>query len=303
MAIPDYQTLMLPVLRLAEDQAEHSLREAEDAIAQEFRLTEHELQELLPSGRQRLLYNRVGWARKYLKEAGLLASPRRGHFRITAKGLDVLARNPRRIDRDLLREFPEFVQFISPTQKPVGDGPQRKEILEAQTPEEQIEDAYTRIQNDLSRELLEAVRGSSPSFFEQVVVDLLLGMGYGGTRRDAGQAIGRSGDEGIDGIIKEDRLGLDNVYVQAKRWEGSVGSPEVQKFVGALEGRHARKGVFITTSTFTSAAVEYASRIDKRVVLIDGEMLGQLMVDHSIGVNTVASYDLKRLDTDYFGEE
>jgi restriction system protein len=292
---------MLPLLQLAGDGRDHSIREAVETLAQQFELTDDDRRELLPSGRQPLFYNRVGWARTYLKKAGLLTTPRRGHFAITNRGLDVLAQSPQRIDLGLLRQFLEFVEFISAksggsTERDDGEGGSR-------TPEERIEAAYDELRRGLAVELLEAIASSSPGFFEQVVVDLLLGMGYGGTRRDAGQAIGRIGDEGIDGIIKEDRLGLDTVYVQAKRWATAVGRPEIQRFVGALEGHHARKGVFITTSSFTPAAIEYASRVDRRVVLIDGDMLGQLMIDHGIGVNTIASYDLKHLDTDYFSEE
>ena len=301
MPIPDYQTLMLPVLEFAGDGQEKTLRETIDAMADRFDLTPEERRELLPSGLQAILDNRVGWARTYLKKAGLLASPRRGAVRITDRGREVLASNPDRIDVKFLSQYPEFIEFQRPKSKrptpDTGNGPEER------TPEEIMEEAYQEARDSLATDLLDTIKELSPAFFERLVIDLLVRMGYGGTRRDAGQAIGGSGDGGIDGIIKQDRLGLDVVYVQAKRWEGVVGSAEVQKFAGALAGRFAQKGVFITTSHFSPAAHRYVSRIGSKIVLIDGHMMAQLMIDYGIAVSPVASYEIKRIDSDYFVED
>jgi restriction system protein len=301
MPIPDYQSIMLPLLKFAGDQREHSLRETIESLADEFNLTDEERRELLPSGQQATFDNRVGWARTYMKKAGFLESTRRGYYRITERGLGVLDQSPPRIDNAFLAQFPEFVEFQTPRRK--REEPGELEAEPDQTPEEAIEAAYLGIQQGLAAELLHTVKTCSAAFFERLVVDLLVKMGYGGTRRDAGRAVGRSSDGGIDGIINEDRLGLDIVYIQAKRWENSVGRPEIQKFAGALQGQRARKGIFITTSAFTKAATDYVSRIDTKIVLIDGDTLAQLMIDFNIGVAPVASYELKRIDSDYFTEE
>jgi restriction system protein len=302
MAIPDYQSIMLPLLQLAGDQKEHSLREAIEALADEFNLTDEERRELLPSGQQATFDNRVGWARTYLKKAGLLESTRRGYFQVTERGLGILEQSPPEINSAFLRQFPEFVEFQAPRRDKTGKA-REMGVSETQTPEEEIEAAYQRVRQGLATELLQTIKSCSPAFFERLVIDLLVRMGYGGTRKDAGQAIGRSGDGGIDGIIKEDRLGLDIVYIQAKRWDNPVGRPEIQKFAGALQGQRARKGIFITTSAFSKAANDYVSRIDSKIVLIDGDALAQLMIDFQIGVTTTASYELKRVDSDYFTEE
>lgn len=303
MAIPDYQTVMLPLLRLLKDSKEHSLREAVDRLGAEFALSEAEIKELLPSGQQEIFHNRVGWARTYIKKAGLVETTRRGHFQITDRGLQVLSKNPKRIDVKFLDQFDEFKQFRALRHAKVNES----ELLEPPesdvTPEEALESAYKRLRDSLASDLLAQVKSISPSLFEKVVVELLVKMGYGGTRQDAGKAIGRSGDEGIDGIIKEDRLGLDIIYIQAKRWSNSVGRPEVQKFAGALQGQRARKGILITTSFFTQEALDYASRIDSKIVLIDGERLSQFMIDNNLGVSVMASYEVKKIDTDYFTEE
>jgi restriction system protein len=301
MAIPDYQSIMLPLLKFAGDGEEHSLREAIEDLADEFSLTDEERKELLPSGRQATFDNRVGWARTYMKKAGLLESTKRGYFQITERGLDVLKQNPPEINNAFLRQFPEFVEFQTPKQRKVEEDTEQ-DISETRTPEEEIESAYQGVRQELATELLQTIKSCSPTFFERLVVDVLVKMGYGGTRKDAGQAVGRSGDGGIDGIIKEDRLGLDIVYIQAKRWDGPVGRPEIQKFAGALQGQRARKGIFITTSAFTQSAQDYVSRIDSKIVLIDGDTLAQLMIDYNIGVTTVTSYELKRMDSDYFEE-
>ena len=302
MAIPDFQSIMLPLLRLVRDGKEHSLRETIAALATEFGLTEEERGRLLPSGRQAIFDNRVGWARTYLKKAGLVETTRRGYFRITDRGQNVLGQNPPKINTAFLQQFPEFAEFQKPSARRVGE-PRVLPVSESRTPEEEMEAAYQTVRQDLAADLLRTIQERSPSFFERLVVDLLVKMGYGGTRKDAGEAIGGSGDDGIDGIIKEDRLGLDIIYIQAKRWDGTVGRPEIQKFAGALQGQSARKGIFITTSTFTNGAREYASRISSKVVLIDGDTLAQLMIDYGVGVAPVASYELKRIDLDYFAED
>jgi restriction system protein len=305
MSVPDYQTVMLPLLRFSGDRKEHSTREAIDALATVFGLTDAERNELLPSGQQTTFSNRVQWAVTYLKKAGLLEATRRAHFQITERGSAVLRDDPARIDVKYLDRFPEFVEFRTrrnTPDTPTSDASPPTQDLEEQTPEEAIEAAHQRLRNDLATDLLQQIMACSPAFFERLVIDLLLKMGYGGTRKDAGQAMGRSGDGGIDGIIKEDRLGLDAIYIQAKRWEGTVGRPEIQKFVGALQGQRAKKGIFITTSAFTSDAVSYAAMIENKVVLIDGEMLAKLMIDSGVGVSSVAAYEIKRVDSDYFVE-
>jgi len=302
MPVPDFQSLMLPLLTLAGDGQEHSLRSAIDKLADEFGLSDEERKQLLPSGRQRTFDNRVGWARTYMAKAGLLRAPRRAHFQITERGASVLNQKPPAINIAFLRQYPEFVKFQGGGAEQPAVAPKPGPGSE-QTPEEEIEAAYQRISEELAEQLLEVVKKCSPGFFERLVIDLLVRMGYGGTRRDAGQAGGGTGDGGIDGIINADRLGLDVVYVQAKRWEGTVGRPQIQSFVGALHGQHARKGVFITTSDFSQAARSYASTIDSKIVLIDGTTLAQHMVDYNIGVSTVATYELKRVDSDYFEEE
>ena len=304
MAIPDFQSLMLPVLQLAQDQREHSLQEAIESLAKRFNLSDDERNELLPSGRQAIFDNRVGWARTYLKKALLLHSPKRSYFQISERGLAVLKQSPPFINIKFLGQFPEFVEFKDRSNKS-GDNSITEPVEDVlQSPGEEFELAYQRIRIALATELLQTIKTCSPAFFERLVVDLLVKMGYGGTRKDAGQAIGKSGDGGIDGIIKEDRLGLDIVYIQAKRWDETlISRPEIQKFAGALQGQRAKKGIFITTSKFTQSAHDYAGFIDSKIVLIDGETLAQLMIDYNVGVNVVATYELKRMDSDYFAEE
>jgi restriction system protein len=304
MATPDFQATMLPILQIAEDGQEHSLRDTVEAVAARLGLSEPDRKALLPSGRQSMLANRVGWARTYMAKAGLLEPTRRGHFRITARGRDVLARKPAAINSAFLGQFAEFREFKALRHDPEFSDDQQ-DAGRLDTPEELIEAVHQKLRDALATELLQAVADCSPAFFERLVVDLLVRMGYGGTRKDAGEAIGQAGDGGIDGIIKEDRLGLDIVYVQAKRWDRgtAVGRPEIQKFAGALQGHRARKGVFLTTSSFTKDAQDYVSRIDSKIVLIDGDTLARLMIDFGIGVAPVASYELKRLDSDYFVEE
>ena len=303
MSIPDYQALMLPVLKFAGDRKEHSLREMTDKLARELRLTESERKVLLPSGRETTFSNRVGWARTYLKKAGLLKLTRWGYVCITERGLDLLMQNPKEINVTTLLRFPEFKQFKAHVD--MGGTPgARATVTTKETPEEALEVSYQRVRNNLANELLTQIKAVSPTMFEQVVLDLLVKMGYGGTYREARQAVGGTGDEGIDGTINEDKLGLDRIYIQAKRWQNSVvGRPEVQKFAGALQGKHARKGIFITTSDFTKEAREYANQIENRIILLDGNQIVQLMLDHKVGVNVASTYEVAKIDTDYFAED
>lgn len=305
MAIPDYQTLMLPLMQIASDGQEHRFRSVVESLAEEFQLSDEERREMLPSGTAPSFDNRVGWARTYLKQAGLLSSVKRGYFQITEKGLRLLQENPTQIDVSLLERYEEFRQFRTRRKGKAESKTQshKKEEALTETPEDTLAAAYGSIRKDLELELLEQVKSSSPSFFERLVVDLLVKMGYGGSRQDAGRAIGKSSDEGIDGIIKEDKLGLDVIYIQAKRWEATVGRPEIQKFAGALQGQRAKKGVFITASYFSREAEEYASRIESKIILIDGDDLASLMVDNGVGVSTVGIYELKKIDSDYFEGE
>lgn len=305
MPVPDYQTLLLPLLQLAGRRLAQTLGEAESLLADEFALSDADRQARLPSGTQTTLRNRVGWASFYLKNAGLLDKPKRGQFFITARGEEVLAEKPARIDLEFLSKFPEFRAFYFKETSLAAPSAEKKLATSPEaprTPDEVLEAAHASITDELASELLSRLLAGSPEFFERVVVELLVAMGYGGSLEDAGQRIGRSGDGGIDGIIKEDRLGLDAIYIQAKRWQGNVGRPEIQKFVGALQGQRARKGVFMTTSAFSAEAVDYVSRIDARVVLLDGRQIARLMIDHGVGVTPFATYVIKRIDSDYFEE-
>jgi len=284
--IPDYQALMLPLLRLVSDKQEYKYRDLIEKLAIEFDVTDEERKELLASGNQAIFDNRVGWAKTYLKKAGLLDSPKRATFVITELGLHTLDKKPDRIDAKYLRQFPAFLEFIHAGR---NDNENDEEIIlhepTAQTPEENLDRAYQRIRKSLAAELLNNVLELSPTFFERLVVELLVKMGYGGSIKDAGKAIGKSGDEGIDGTIKEDKLGLDIIYIQAKRWKTGnvVGRPEIHKFVGALAGQGAKKGIFITTSNFTKEALQYTPKNETKIVLIDGVQLAQLMIDYNLG--------------------
>jgi len=302
MAIPDFQSVMLPLMRYCADGKEHAISETTDALADQFKLTDEERKALLPSGVQEIFRNRVAWAKSHLKMAGLLANPKRGIYKITERGLEIVRKNPPLINLKFLFQFPEYVAlWKSHRERP--ESTDEAENGQAGTPEEALESAHEKIRDSLAVEILQKLKSCSPSFFERLVVEVIVKMGYGGTRQDAGKAIGKSGDGGIDGIIKEDKLGLDTIYIQAKRWENTVGRPEIQKFVGALTGQRAKKGLFISTSNFTSDAMDYVSRVDTKIVLIDGETLAQLMIDHNVGVSTIATYDLKKIDSDYFTEE
>lgn len=302
MSIPDYQTCMLPLLKYYADGQEHNNRDSIDALATVFKLTDEERRMMLPSGVQGLFDNRVNWARTYMKKAALIESPKRGVHKITKRGLDILKKTPDQIDVTYLGQFQEFKEFRALRHAKQEEGEPELD-LNNKTPEESLDTAYQKLRGDLAADLIQRLKTCSPSFFERLVVEVIVKMGYGGTRKDAGKAIGTSGDGGIDGIIKEDKLGLDAIYIQAKRWENTVGRPEIQKFVGALTGQRAKKGLFITTATFSSDAEDYVSRIDTKVVLIDGETLAQLMIDHNVGVSTINTYEVKKVDSDYFSEE
>ena len=294
---------MRPLLELASDGKEHALKEARERLAEKFAVTETELKTLLPSGRQTVFVNRVAWAKVYLGAAGLLDSPQRGCFKISEQGRSALKEAPDRITIRFLERYPEFIAFRSAPRKQKESVAPTASDEEGQTPEETLEAAHHKLRSELVVELISRVKKCSPEFFEGLVVELLLKMGYGGSRKEAGEAIGAAGDEGIDGLINEDRLGLDTIYLQAKRWEGTVGRPEIQKFVGALHGKRAKKGVFITTATFSADASEYVRNIDPKVSLIDGQQLAEYMIDFGVGVNFVNSYEVKRIDSDYFAEE
>jgi len=296
---------MLPLLQTAADGAEHIQHEINTKLAEFYQLTDAERSEMLPSAKQARFDNRVGWARSYLQKAGLMESTGRARFRITPRGLDVLKKNPKRIDMKFLQQFPEYMELKNDVRgiEEHSTDTSVETDKQTQTPEERLESSYQNLKQALAQELLARIKKATPRFFENLVVDLLVAMGYGGSRRDAGQAVGQSGDDGIDGIIKEDKLGLDAIYIQAKRWDSSIGRPIVQAFAGSLEGHRARKGVLITTSTFTTDAREYVTRIEKKIVLIDGKLLSELMIEHGVGLTEIVTYSVKKIDLDYFGEE
>lgn len=303
--IPTYEEIMLPLLKLLSDGKEHSLNEAEETLSKHFNVTEAERRQLIPSG-QAVFRNRIGWARTYMKKAGVITSPRRAHFLITDRGRDLLNENPKEINSQTLLRYPEFVEFKSfnrsTIEKENGNDHEIQPISTKNTPEESLENAYQTLRSELAQQVLDVVKSTSPAFFEKLVVDLLIKMGYGGSRIDAGQALGRSGDGGIDGIIKEDKLGLDTIYLQAKKWENTVPLKEIRDFTGALASKKARKGVFITTSSFPQSVYEFVKQVEYRIVLIDGEQFANLMVEHNVGLTTVNEYKVKRIDTDYFEE-
>ena len=297
---------MLPLLKYLSDNKEHSLSETHDALAGKFNLSEQDLKELLPSGQQTIFRNRLGWARTYMKKAGLLISTKRAHFKISDKGLELLKESPSYINSKFLTRYDDFVKFKSTKKTKDNITSAKEDILQNnldQTPEESLEYSFQRLNSELSKEVLDIVKSCSPAFFENLVVDLLIAMGYGGSRKDAGQAMGKSGDGGIDGIIKEDKLGLDVIYLQAKRWENVVPVKEIRDFTGALASKKAKKGVFITTSSFPSSVYDFVSKVEYKIILIDGELLADLMIEHSVGLSTVNTYCVKTIDTDYFEEE
>jgi restriction system protein len=302
MSVPTYQDFLLPLLQIASNGQQHLLNETIDCLAKQFNLSEEDKQELLPSGRLTKFSNRVGWAVTYLKKAKLLESGKRGTFFISERGLDVLKNKPKSIDRKFLEQFSEFIEFQNIKQDSNLDEVSLVTEID-QTPQEIFDNSYQKLIKEVKESLLDQIKSCSPRFFENLVVDLLLSMGYGGSRKDAGEAVGKSSDGGIDGIIKEDKLGLDCIYIQAKRWEASVGRPTVQAFAGSLEGMKARKGVLITTSQFTKEAKDYVKIIEKRIILIDGEQLSELMIEHGVGVTEIQTYTLKKVNSDYFNED
>lgn len=303
MAIPDFQTLMLPLLKFAGNGDVHLIKDARAQLATEFEVTAEEQAEMIPSGRAKTFSNRVAWAKTYLLQAHLLESPGRAAFRITDRGREVLNAPPDKITIPFLDQYPEFAEFRGRKKKSATPD-KASPPTSPDTPEEQIANAYQQIRSELASELLGQVKTSTPEFFEHLVVELLVALGYGGSFQDAGKSVGKSGDEGIDGVIKEDRLGLDMIYLQAKRWtENTIGRPEIQKFVGALHGKRAKKGVFITTSSFSSEAMRYVETIDPKVVLIDGDALADLMIDAGLGVSIQRVYETKKIDLDFFEED
>ncbi|QXI44063.1 restriction endonuclease [Pseudomonas wayambapalatensis] len=303
MPIPDFQTIMRPILAIVADRARLTLSDLREHVANEFNLTENERTERLPSGKQTIINNRVGWARTYLNKAGLLVIPAKGLVQITPRGLEALNNGPARITVSWLKQFPEFAAFhtTNPATNPILAA--QPDPTEQSTPDEQLSTAHQALMQSLADDLLAQVRAASPTFFEQLVVDLMISMGYGGSRKEAGSATQQTNDDGIDGIIKEDKLGLDVIYLQAKRWGNTVHRPEIDKFIGALTRKRARKGVFITTSDFSAGARDAALSLDIKVVLIDGAELAGLMVDYNLGCSVKQVYEVKHLDSDYFTED
>lgn len=308
MAIPDFQSVMRPILNLLADNQERPSAWLYTQIAAEFHLSQQEREDLLPSKRQPILNNRVAWALFHMKSAGLVEASRRGIYKITARGSQTLLKHPERVDMRVLALFPEYVAMRDKTKEAslnteeAANATTNSSNLVNITPEEAMAQGYKELRVALSQELLEKIKQSSPAFFEQLVVEVLLAMGYGGSQVDAGRALGKTGDGGIDGVIREDKLGLDVIYIQAKRWEGTVGRPTVQAFVGAIHGARASKGVIITTSDFTADAKEYVKTIATRIVLVDGRTLTELMIDHNVAVSRTSNYEIKRVDNDYFSE-
>jgi len=310
MAIPDYETLMLPVLKVAGDGQEHRIGNVVNQLARDFGLTDEEKQQILPSGKQATFANRVGWAKTYLVQAGLLEATKRAHFKITDRGKKALAGNPSRIDGEYLSQFAEFIQFkergkVPGTEAFASAGGTAPAPLQAATPDELLRGTVMQIETALKKELLDRILAAPPAFFESLIVALLLAMGYGGSREEAGKIVGRSGDGGIDGVIDQDALGLDRVYVQAKRYvvENAVSEPEIRAFSGSLGAAKANKGVFVTTSYFTQPAQNFAERHPFKIVLIDGERLAALMIRHNVGVRVDETLYLKKMDEDFFGDE
>ena len=296
---------MLPLLKFAADGKEHTQAEAISALAKDLNLSEEELNETRSNSRQTVFDNRIAWAKFHMKKAGLFEFPRRAIFRITEIGQKVLSQNPPKIGVTFLKQFPEYLEFVGSSKSENEKLARPETVEESATPEEVLEKGYHSIRRALASDLLERVLNITPSRFERLVIDLLVRMGYGGGFKDASTHAGKSGDEGIDGTIREDKLGLDMIYIQAKRWKTGniVGRPEIQKFVGALAGQGAKKGIFITTSTFSKEARDYSPRNETKIVLIDGDELAQLMIDYNLGVSVISTYEIKRIDSDYFGEE
>ena len=305
MPVPEFNEIKAPALQFFADRQPHKIAEVYTALAQDFGLSKADLAEMLPSGTQSRWHNRANWACYDLYRAGLLSRPKRGQYLITELGWKIAQQKPQKIDREFLMRFSEFAKWIRTTDLTKGDsGAEQKDSVSKSnaTPDEIIEAAYNGLQATLKSEVLELVHKMEPSGFEKLVLDLLLAMGYGGSRKEAATITQKTHDHGIDGLINEDRLGLDRIYVQAKRWGRSVGRPEIQKFVGALTGQHAQKGIFITASDFGPGARQYVKNLPQRLILIDGQRLAELMVEHNIGVSRTYTYEIKRTDGDYFEE-
>lgn len=301
MAIPDYETLMLPILQFLSDGKNRKTSEVVSYVSDLFNLTEEERKQLIPSGRAKLISNRVGWACTYLRKAGLIRSQLRGWNQITENGQAVLSEKPGKVNNAYLSRFEAFQEFR--TNRAAKSGiPSESSVSEHEekTPEEIIGLQKELINYNISRDLLDLVVSMEPDAFEQMVVDLLIAMGYGGSVEDAGRAIGKAGDGGIDGIINEDVLGLETIYIQAKRWANTVPIDKVRDFAGALLSKQSNKGVFITTSSFPSSAYDFTSSIDRKLVLIDGEMLARLMIKYNLGVSVKQTLEIKEIDSDYF---
>lgn len=306
MTIPDFQSFFYPILDFASDQKEHSLNEVRDYLTDYFQLSEEAKSERVPSGTQTKFDNRIYWTKSYFSKAKLIENTKRSHFKITERGLKFLNKYNSKITIKDLKTIDEFKEFNEGTNSENQD--RTKEVVkidqseETQTPLEKLEETFQFIQNELATELLEKIRVNSWQFFEDLVIDLMIKMGYGGSKSKAGKSIQRTKDEGIDGIINEDKLGLDVIYLQAKMWqtETTISRPEIQKFVGALHGKRAKKGVFITTSSFTKGAIDYVKTIDPKVILIDGQTLTNLMIEHNVGTTVIESYQTKKIDLDYF---
>lgn len=304
MTIPDFQTLMLPVLR-SSAMGEVKISDVVQSLADKFGLTEEERSELLPSGRQTTFANRVHWAKSYLGKAGLVELTRRAHFQITNRGREILANPPARIDIRFLEQFPEFVQFReagNSADVAATAGTAGAMQASGMTPDEIIRKAQRELDEELSLELINRVTAAPPDFFERLVIQLLLAMGYGGSTSEAGRALGRSGDGGVDGVIDQDSLGLDRIYVQAKRYAdgNNVGSGAIRDFFGSLDRFKANKGLFVTTSAFSSTARDTAELLSKRIVLIDGRQLAKLMIRFNVGCRIEETIQLKKLDEEFF---
>lgn len=302
--IPDFQTLMLPLLELLADKKEHHLQSLISQICDNFKLTNEERKELLPSGSQEIINNRIAWAKTYLKKTKLIDSPRRATFVITEQGEKVLMSKPKRIDIQYLQKFPEFQEWRNSylLKKDDANPEQIVEVETGKTPEELLDYSYTKLREELASELLEKIKNCSANFFERLVVDLLIKMGYGGSKKEAGQIIGKSGDGGIDGIIKEDKLGLDTIYVQAKKWTNTVPVGQIRDFAGSLLSKKAKKGIFISTSNYPKNAYDFVASIEPKIVLIDGKELAELMIEHNVGLAIKTNYEIKKIDSDYFEE-
>lgn len=298
--IPDFQTIMLPLLKAFQNGKEKTSKELREEMVSHFNISEDEQKEKIPSGKQTLYYNRVAWAIAYLKMADLISSPARAVYTITEEGKKVLENPPEKITINFLKQFDSFSKNRNPEKDTELDD--NNQIVE-KTPDELIEIGYKQVKNELSLQILNQIKDCSPYFFEKLVLDLLIKMGYGGSEMANGEVTPKGSDEGIDGIIKEDKLGLDKIYIQAKKWENCVGRPEIQKFVGALQGKRAKKGIFITMSTFTKEALEYAENLDVAVILIDGKKLANYMIENELGVSLKQNYKIFNVDTDYFIEE